>query len=159
MKLLVLSEITADSTSESENSEEDVSRRPLDFTFISKVKSYFSSKQKNVPFILQALNELLKARKVLSSSYAYGYFLKDCGYNRTIFEYLQVGDNFKLRTKTKKKSTATNFQNELEVSVETLSSLVGRQYLRGSRQKIISTTAAVANRRQRFLLCIQRLTS
>lgn len=41
-------------------------------------------------FISLAVEELLRSRKVLSSSYAYGYFLKDCGYNRTIFEYLQV---------------------------------------------------------------------
>lgn len=41
-------------------------------------------------FIQSALHELLRSRRVLSSSYAYGYFLKDCGYNKTIFEYLQV---------------------------------------------------------------------
>ena len=41
-------------------------------------------------FVDQAIRELLRSRKVLSSSYAYGYFLKDCGYNKTIFEYLQV---------------------------------------------------------------------
>jgi ankyrin repeat/IBR domain-containing protein 1 len=47
-------------------------------------------------------------------------------------------------------------QNELEVSVETLSGLVGRSYLRGSRQRIALTTQLVASRKQRFLLCISR---
>ena len=42
------------------------------------------------------------------------------------------------------------------MAIENLSSLVGRQYLRGSRHKIMIATASVANRRQRFLLCIHR---
>lgn len=96
----------------------DESAEPLDFTFIQ-----------------DSINELLRSRKVLSSSYAYGYFLKDCGYNKTIFEYLQ---------------------NELEVSVEALSGLVGRNYLRGSKQRIMHTTQLVAAARHRFLLCIVR---
>lgn len=49
-----------------------------------------TSTQPDLSFINQAMDELLRARNVLSSSYAYGYFLIDCGYNRTIFEYLQV---------------------------------------------------------------------
>lgn len=47
-------------------------------------------------FIQSALHELLRSRRVLSSSYAYGYFLKDCGYNKTIFEYLQVSSGLKV---------------------------------------------------------------
>ena len=89
----------------------------------------------DLAFVRQGLDELLRSRRVLSSSYSYGYFLKDSGYNKTIFEYLQ---------------------NELEVSVEALSGLVGRAYLRGSRGQISHTTALVGSRRQRFLQCICR---
>uniref|UniRef100_A0A915J9D8 RBR-type E3 ubiquitin transferase n=1 Tax=Romanomermis culicivorax TaxID=13658 RepID=A0A915J9D8_ROMCU len=93
------------------------------------------SQSSDFSFVKDSISELLRSRKVLSSSYAYGYFLKDCGYNKTIFEYLQ---------------------NELEVSVEALSGLVGRQYLRGSKLRIVQTTQMVAGRRYRFLLCIMR---
>ncbi len=37
-----------------------------------------------------------------------------------------------------------------------MSALVGRSYLRGSRQCIIQTTQMVASRKQRFLVCIGR---
>lgn len=47
-------------------------------------------------------------------------------------------------------------QNELEVSVECLSSLIGHRYLRGSGQRIALTAKATANRRQRFLHCVHR---
>lgn len=36
------------------------------------------------------MKELLKARRVLCGSYVYGYYLEDNGYNKTIFEYMQV---------------------------------------------------------------------
>lgn len=41
-------------------------------------------------FVRTGIEELLRSRRALSSSYAYGYFLPDSGYNKTIFEYLQV---------------------------------------------------------------------
>ena len=49
-----------------------------------------ASESTDFTFVTEAVEELLRSRRVLSSSYAYGYFLKDCGYNKTIFEYLQV---------------------------------------------------------------------
>lgn len=36
------------------------------------------------------MRELLKARRVLCGSYVYGYYLEDDGYNKTIFEFMQV---------------------------------------------------------------------
>jgi hypothetical protein len=36
------------------------------------------------------VRELLKARRVLCGSYVYGYYLEDNGYNKTIFEFMQV---------------------------------------------------------------------
>lgn len=43
-----------------------------------------------IKFIECAVSELLKARRVLCGSYVYGYYLEDNGYNRTIFEFMQV---------------------------------------------------------------------
>lgn len=42
-------------------------------------------------FIEDGVRELLKARRVLCGSYVYGYYLEDDGYNKTIFEFMQVG--------------------------------------------------------------------
>lgn len=39
------------------------------------------------------VRELLKARRVLCGSYVYGYYLEDNGYNKTIFEFMQVTMN------------------------------------------------------------------
>ena len=102
---------------------------------IAASESFTNTASFDPPFITAAIDELLRARKVLSSSYAYGYFLIDCGYNRTIFEYLQ---------------------NELEVCVELLSSLIGRAYLRGSVAQIAHAVQLVASRRHRFIVCINR---
>lgn len=41
-------------------------------------------------FIEDGVRELLKARRVLCGSYVYGYYLEDDGYNKTIFEFMQV---------------------------------------------------------------------
>lgn len=41
-------------------------------------------------FIEDGVRELLKARRVLCGSYIYGYYLEDDGYNKTIFEFMQV---------------------------------------------------------------------
>lgn len=47
-------------------------------------------------------------------------------------------------------------QNELEVTVESLSALVARPYLRSSRSRIIHTTYLVRQKRHSFTLCISR---
>ena len=41
-------------------------------------------------FIEEGIRELIKARRILCGSYVYGYYLEDNGYNKTIFEFMQV---------------------------------------------------------------------
>lgn len=41
-------------------------------------------------FIEDGVRELLKARRVLCGSYIYGYYLEDDGFNKSIFEFMQV---------------------------------------------------------------------
>ena len=41
-------------------------------------------------FVEDAVHQLLKARRVLKSSYIYGYYLADTGYKKPIFEFMQV---------------------------------------------------------------------
>lgn len=49
-----------------------------------------SASNHDTKFIEDAVKELLKARCVLCGSYVYGYYLIDNGYNKTIFEFMQV---------------------------------------------------------------------
>jgi len=42
-------------------------------------------------FIEEGIRELIKARRILCGSYVYGFYLEDNGYNKTIFEFMQVG--------------------------------------------------------------------
>ena len=49
--------------------------------------------EKGTRFVEEGVKELLKARRVLCGSYVYGYYLEDNGYNKTIFEYMQVNVN------------------------------------------------------------------
>ena len=44
-------------------------------------------------FIEEGIRELIKARRILCGSYVYGYYLEDNGYNKTIFEFMQVPPN------------------------------------------------------------------
>lgn len=46
--------------------------------------------EKGTRFVEDGVRELLKARRVLCGSYVYGYYLEDNGYNKTIFEFMQV---------------------------------------------------------------------
>lgn len=48
------------------------------------------SGEKGTKFIEDGVRELHKARRVLCGSYVYGYYLEDDGYNKTIFEFMQV---------------------------------------------------------------------
>lgn len=52
--------------------------------------SLTASVEKGTRFVEEGVKELLKARRVLCGSYVYGYYLEDNGYNKTIFEYMQV---------------------------------------------------------------------
>ncbi|XP_031559595.1 ankyrin repeat and IBR domain-containing protein 1-like [Actinia tenebrosa] len=86
-------------------------------------------------FVEDAVRELLKARRVLKASYAYGYFLDGSKEKKTIFEFMQT---------------------EVEEVTENLSQMVARPYLRTPRSKIIQTTAFLRNKRQTFLLALSR---
>lgn len=55
-----------------------------------EVKVLTESGEKGMKFIEDGVRELLKARRVLCGSYVYGYYLEDDGYNKTIFEFMQV---------------------------------------------------------------------
>lgn len=44
----------------------------------------------DLSFLEEAIYELLRARRILCGAYVYGFYLEDNGYNKTIFEYLQV---------------------------------------------------------------------
>lgn len=48
------------------------------------------SGERGTKFIEDGVRELLKARRVLCGSYVYGYYLEDDGYNKSIFEFMQV---------------------------------------------------------------------
>lgn len=54
---------------------------------------YIEQGDKGTQFIEDGIRELLKARRVLCGSYVYGYYLEDDGYNKTIFEFMQVSRN------------------------------------------------------------------
>lgn len=51
---------------------------------------FLESSEKGTKFIEDGVRELLKARRVLCGSYVYGYYLEDDGYNKSIFEFMQV---------------------------------------------------------------------
>ncbi|XP_070570683.1 ankyrin repeat and IBR domain-containing protein 1-like isoform X2 [Ptychodera flava] len=86
-------------------------------------------------FIVEAINELLKARRVLKFSYAYGYYLEDDNRTKTIFEFMQT---------------------ELEEATETLSQMVARPYLRTPRYKIIQAAQLVQRKRHEFLSAVSK---
>lgn len=46
--------------------------------------------EKGTQFVVSGVRELLKARRILCGSYVYGYYLQDNGYNKSIFEFMQV---------------------------------------------------------------------
>lgn len=49
-----------------------------------------SSELVDMSFLEEAIYELLRARRILCGAYVYGFYLEDNGYNKTIFEFLQV---------------------------------------------------------------------
>lgn len=57
---------------------------------MATVSIFAESGEKSMKFIEDGVRELLKARRVLCGSYIYGYYLEDDGYNKTIFEFMQV---------------------------------------------------------------------
>lgn len=56
----------------------------------SVLKPVEEGTDKGMRFVEDGVRELLKARRVLCGSYVYGYYLEDNGYNKAIFEFMQV---------------------------------------------------------------------
>ena len=52
-------------------------------------------------FVEDAVQQLLKARRVLKCSYVYGYYLQETGYKKPIFEFMQVRKMFEKLVKYK----------------------------------------------------------
>ncbi|XP_066249800.1 ankyrin repeat and IBR domain-containing protein 1-like [Euwallacea similis] len=89
--------------------------------------------ERSTRFIEDGVRELLKARRVLCGSYAYGYYLEDDGYNKHIFEFMQ---------------------NELEETTEKLSEMIARPYLRTPKAVIIQTTTLTRRKRHEFVRAV-----
>lgn len=51
---------------------------------------YLASANSETQFVEHAVQQLLKARKVLKCSYVYGYYLDGPGYMKIVFEFMQV---------------------------------------------------------------------
>ncbi|XP_014667038.1 PREDICTED: uncharacterized protein LOC106808723 [Priapulus caudatus] len=101
----------------------------------SAIQDEAGSSQVDTKFIEDAIQELLKARRVLRASYVYGYYLEDHGYNKTIFEFMQT---------------------ELEEVMESLSQMIARPYLRTPRYKIVQTAQLVKRKRHEFVLSVSK---
>lgn len=109
-------------------------------------------------FVEEAVQQLLKARRVLKCSYVYGYYLEDTGYRKPIFEFMQVSF-FTLASRESRVLVAMNFhllvlQTELEECTETLSEMIARPYLRTPRARIIQTALLVQRKRHEFVAAI-----
>ncbi|CAF1191870.1 unnamed protein product [Adineta steineri] len=86
-------------------------------------------------FIDDAVNELLRARRVLRCSYVYGYYLENSGHKKMIFEFIQT---------------------EFEECTETLSQIIARPHLRTPKHRIVHVTKNVKRKRLEFLETIAR---
>lgn len=108
--------------------------------------------EKGMKFIEDGVRELLKARRVLCGSYVYGYYLEDDGYNKTIFEFMQVVPKYLNIYLTCKKLFV--FQNELEEVTEKLSEMIARPYLRTPKTVIMQTTSLARRKRHEFVRAV-----
>ncbi|XP_074840857.1 ankyrin repeat and IBR domain-containing protein 1 isoform X4 [Carettochelys insculpta] len=86
-------------------------------------------------FIEDAIQELLKTRRILKCSYPYGFFLEPKSTKKEIFELMQT---------------------DLEMVTEDLAQKVNRPYLRTPRHKIIRAACLVQQKRQEFLASVAR---
>ncbi|XP_072507595.1 ankyrin repeat and IBR domain-containing protein 1 isoform X2 [Notamacropus eugenii] len=86
-------------------------------------------------FIEDAVQELLKTRRILKCSYPYGFFLEPKSTKKEIFELMQT---------------------DLEMVTEDLAQKVNRPYLRTPRHKIIRAACLVQQKRREFLASIAR---
>lgn len=86
-------------------------------------------------FIEDAVHKLLSARRVLRSSYPYGFYLTGNKEKKAIFESMQT---------------------EVEEATEILSQMVARPYLRTPRARIMQATQLLYRKQQDFLLALSR---
>ncbi|BFZ21952.1 hypothetical protein BsWGS_24991 [Bradybaena similaris] len=86
-------------------------------------------------FVEDAVQQLLKARRVLKCSYVYGFYLDGPGYKKIVFEFMQT---------------------ELEECTEILSQMVNRLYLRTPRRKIMEQAHIVQRKRLEFIMAISK---
>lgn len=89
----------------------------------------------NVHFLGDAVWELLRARRILCGSYAYGYYMQDDGYGKTVFELLQ---------------------HDLEEATKVLSDMLSSPRLRFSHRSIVESAERVLKKREEFLRAISR---
>ena len=111
---------------------------------------------RNTKLYVDCLWELIKARMVLHSSYAYGYFLepnsKPMSYNESEMEENPI----ETTTTSSFQSLFEATQSELEEITESLAEMIERPYLRNSRRTIIQTSQLCRRKRQEFLIEIYR---
>ncbi|CAG5115366.1 unnamed protein product [Candidula unifasciata] len=86
-------------------------------------------------FVEDAVQQLLKARRVLKCSYVYAFYLDGPGYKKIVFEFMQT---------------------ELEECTEILSQMVNRLYLRTPRRKIMEQAHIVQRKRLEFIMAISK---
>lgn len=89
----------------------------------------------SVHFLGDAAWELLRARRILCGSYAYGYYMQDEGYAKTVFELLQ---------------------HNLEEAAKDLSDILSTPRLRASHRTIVESAERVLRKREEFLKAIAR---
>lgn len=85
-------------------------------------------------FLINALYELLRTRRVLAGAAVYGYFLEDYGYGRTVFEYME---------------------DALEISCTRLSRTIDRPRIKIRRTKLIQLAKKIRQKRLKFLETVE----
>lgn len=102
---------------------------------LAEAATDLASANSETQFVEHAVQQLLKARKVLKCSYVYGYYLDGPGYMKIVFEFMQT---------------------ELEETTEILSQMVNRLYLRTPKKRIIEQAQLVQRKRHEFILAISK---
>ncbi|XP_068091367.1 ankyrin repeat and IBR domain-containing protein 1 isoform X1 [Hyperolius riggenbachi] len=102
---------------------------------LSRALSETEGTYPDTTFIEDAVQELLKTRRILKCSYPYGFFLEPKSTKKEIFELMQT---------------------DLEMVTEDLAQKVNRPYLRTPRHKIIRAACLVQQKRQEFLASVAR---
>uniref|UniRef100_A0A131Y3K0 RBR-type E3 ubiquitin transferase n=1 Tax=Ixodes ricinus TaxID=34613 RepID=A0A131Y3K0_IXORI len=89
--------------------------------------------QSQARFLCSAVQELLRARRILCGSYAYGFYLDEDGYGRTVFELMQ---------------------RDLEEASGKLSGMLCGRHLRCPRRVVVEAADRVARKRLELLRAV-----